>query len=116
VFESTDAPPTLSVPDSVSSVPVIVVKVDAPVTFNNPPSVVPPLTVSGPPVTFNDPIIVVLESTLEPVTFNDPVTVVLLNPIVVLLILAVARVTFIVPVIVLPIVISLLVEIVLGFA
>jgi hypothetical protein len=58
------------------------------------------------PDTFNDP----------PVTLNDPVTVVLLNPIVVLLILAVARVTYIVPVIVLPIVISLLVEIVLGFA
>ena len=85
VFESTDAPPTFSVPDSVSLVPVIVVKVDAPETFNPPVNVVAPPTRSVPvivssdackpattvvPETLNPPDTVVFASTVEPPTFK----------------------------------------------
>ena len=86
VFESTDAPPTLSVPDSVSLVPVRVVKVEVPPdTFNPPVNVVAPPTRSVPvivssdackpesrvnPETLNPPETVVLESRVEPPTFK----------------------------------------------
>ena len=56
------APPTRSVP-----LIVVLERVDAPVTFNNPPSVVPPLTVSCPPVTFNPP-----DNVVEDVTIRVP--------------------------------------------
>ncbi len=54
-------------------VTVAFVSVVGPITFNNPPSVVPPPTCRGPPVTLREPIIVVLESCEDPpLTTRDP--------------------------------------------
>jgi hypothetical protein len=95
---------------------VVTASVDAPTTFNVPPSEAAAPTMRDPPVTTNPPVIVVTASVDAPTTFNEPVIVLLFNTIFVLLILAFASVTLIIPVVVVPIVVSPLALNELGFA
>ena len=71
--------PTLRDPPVTTNPPVIVVtaSVDAPTTFNVPPSEAAAPTLRDPPVTTNPPVIVVTASVDAPTTFSVPPTVVL---------------------------------------
>ena len=70
--------PTISLPTDTIFIPPalftlkLFANVDAPTTFNVPPSVVPVPTFRDPPVTTSPPVIVVTVSLDEPITFNAP--------------------------------------------